>query len=174
MTSNGYQDLASILRSLTSYGPAASQPSAQSPFMMGSAAKLSDQPSPALQPWNGNSIPVSDQTYGYQPSISELATSPHQYSMNSLTAPNRPHFQHPTSESIEVLTPSLTPTQVHAPSDLQQRSTTPMAKPEMTPHIDPRTIIEWSVGLRYVTKLAARNEQIVDSVKKVIHAERVL
>jgi len=174
MTSNGYQDLASILKSLTSYGPIASQPSAESSFTLGSAVQLNDQPSPALQPWDENSIPVSNRSYGYQPSVSELTTSPHQYSISSLTAPSHSQFQHPTSGSVEVLTPTLTPTQVHAPSDLQLRSITPMAKPDMTPHIDPRTIIEWSVGLRYVTKLAAQNEQIVDSVKKVIHVEQVL
>lgn len=170
MNSNGYQDLASILKSLTSYGTAASQRSPQSLFLSGSAVPVSYQSDHALQSWNGNSTLALERSYGYQPWVSEPT---HQPSTENLMATTRPYFQHATTGPVEVLNPTMHSIPVHAPPDLPQRSITPIAKLDIAPQIDPRTITEWSIGLRYVTKLAAKNEQIVDSIRKVIQVERV-
>lgn len=78
--------------------------------------------------------------------------------LSSLVVP--PNAPAPVSQLTRVERPTLFPSQVERPRSGDSR--------KATPPTDPATILDWSLGLRCVAKIAALNPDFEPTIRKVI------
>lgn len=147
MASNGYQvpDLESILQTLRSYAPST---------VANAAGEASTQvASHVSHPLDLSAILRGDR-HQKQPPVAELREQNEREDCISAAPVTDPRL------ARRVLN--------HDPTPSQQPQPLQMAKPQNAkPGVDPTTIIDWVVAVRYTTKLLGGNEQFANRIRKV-------
>lgn len=87
--------------------------------------------------------------------------------INAFAQPAAPPYADPSMGAF-LTTPGRASYEQQAELEPVESTTPPMRHQQAAPpDLDPRTIVTWPFALRYITRLAARNEDLGNSIRKV-------